>query len=183
MLITAASRKRGYCGEDYDYCGEDTPPISQVHKQLTTAAIQQMKAARLDRETRVRVYSPNGGQIGCADVGVGDNRLTFPRCFLVSDALSKIWVRFATEDERNQEEKNAPAGHQTHASSWWRISELQPRSLIHCGKDSETHIAFPTDMMGLLGDRMQAVEQTATLHFTEKPCAEDDDIPTPPHCR
>ena len=142
-----------------------------------------MKAAHLDRETRVRVYSPNGGQIGCADVGVGDNRLTFPRCFLVSDALSKIWVRFATEDERNQEEKNAPAGHQTHASSWWRISELQPRSLIHCGKDSETHIAFPTDMMGLLGDRMQAVEQTATLHFTEKPCAEDDDIPTPPHCR
>ena len=27
-------------------------------------------------------------------------------------------------------------------------------------------------MMGLLGDRMQAVEQTATLHFTEKSCAE-----------
>ena len=115
MLTTAASRKRGYCGED-------TPSISKVHKKLTTAVIQQMEAAHLDRDTRVRVYSPNGEQIGFADVGVGDNRLTFPRCFLVSDALSKIWVRFATEDERNQEEKNAPAGHQTHASSWWRLS-------------------------------------------------------------
>ncbi len=57
--------------------------------------------AEADRNTRVKVYTMDGTQIGLPGVGEGDNRLTFPRRFLVGDALrARDWIRFATPEER-----------------------------------------------------------------------------------
>ena len=153
---------------------------------LTATAVHQHErqrtAAHIDRETRVKVFTPNGEQIGIEGVGEGNNLLTFPRKSLVGDALGQTWLRFSTEKERQEEEGTPAAMHlwPAQTSSWWRISEFQPQSLIHCGKDGEGFVATPEQEMGLIGDRMHAVAHASPVHFTEKPCDDVDDTPTPP---
>ena len=95
-----------------------------------------------ERESRVKVYTQSGVQIGIAGLGEGDNRLTFPPGFLVRDALAAIWIRSATDEERPQ---NGWPGF----GSWWRISEVQPKTLIHCGENGAFCVALPNETMGL----------------------------------
>ena len=153
----------------------------------TTCAMKQMeeRTARAfwDRDTRVKVFTPSGVQIGIPGVGEGDNRLTFPRKYLVGDALSVKWIRFATAGEGPLEE-GIPEGFATLSShmqepKWWRYSELQPQSLIYCGPNGDDFVAQPDQPMGLLGNRMTALAQKAATNFTEKPCHDLEDIRTP----
>ena len=106
----------------------------------------------VERESRVKVYTQSGVQIGIAGLGEGDNRLTFPPSFLVRDALAAIWIRSATDEERHQ---NGWPGF----GSWWRISEVQPKTLIHCGENGAFCVALPNETMGLFGERLQAMPE------------------------
>ena len=115
----------------------------------------QRTAALNDKKTRVKVFTLSGEQIGIAGVGEGDKRLTFPRYWKVGDALGKTWLRFATENELKLDK------------TWWRKSEVQPQSLIHCGKDGEGFVATPEQEMGRLGDRMQALPKQEATPSTE----------------
>ena len=71
--------------------------------------------ANADRETRVVVWTVGGTQIGIPGVGEGDNRLTFPRHFVVGEALNAGfqhgWLRFAAPGEMMEDD------------TWYRIYE------------------------------------------------------------
>ena len=118
------------------------------------------------------MYTPSGEQIGISDVGEGDNRLTFPRLYLVGDALHPgvEWIRFATAAELEIDNK------------WWRKSEFQPSHLYHCVGLSQPYVAPPEDFMGLFGDRMEAKRTIVWQIVTEKPKQDAlvDGISTPP---
>ena len=73
----------------------------------------------------------------------------FPPSYKVRDALGATWIRFATDGERPQ--SGWPG-----LGTWWRISEFQPTTLIHCGADGACCVAFPHEEMGFFGDRLQA---------------------------
>ena len=81
------------------------------------------EACHLDRETRVRVWTLGGTQIGIPGVGEGDNRLTFPRHFVVGEALNAGfqhgWLRFATPREMMEDD------------TWYRIYEHPVRALVY----------------------------------------------------
>ena len=82
-----------------------TPTAQTALMALSSAMLGEfnfrMQRVNADRETRVRVYTLGGTQIGFTDVGTEDNRLTFPLRYNVGDALSRQdWVRFATAEER-----------------------------------------------------------------------------------
>ena len=76
-----------------------------------------------DREKRIRVRTSSGMQIGLPGVGENENKLTFPRRYLVGDALKAQWIRFASESDTLE----LPVGFQR---TWWAISEVQPKSLV-----------------------------------------------------
>ena len=97
------------------------------------------KDAQNDQHSRVKVRTCGGTQIGIPGVGEGDDRLTFPRRYLVADALeARIWFRFATEEEMKQDGK------------WYRISEVQPKAFVH----SNGQIANKDDEMGLISTNL-----------------------------
>ena len=137
---------------------------------LTAANLRQCEAAVLntecDRETRVRVNTAAGVQIGMPGVGEGDNRLTFPRRFLVGDALAShvTWIRFAKPEEGEV------------SGSWWRESEVQPKTLIH----ENGQAACPDQPMGMVGNTMTAIPEKRNEASEHVPCAEVDGISTPP---
>ena len=123
-----------------------------------------------DRETRVVVRTPSGMQIGLPGVGENENKLTFPRRYLVGDALKAQWIRFASESDTLE----LPVGFQR---TWWAISEVQPKSLVHC----DGSIAGLDQPMGLIGNYMLAVAQSyEKLEVEEIPCADVDSVDTPP---
>ena len=129
-------------------------------------------AAELDRETRVRVFTMDGVQIGIPGVGENKHVLSFPRRFLVRDALNcTTWIRFATDEETSQ----TPSGF---VPRWYRDFDcFIPKYLIHCnGK-----IACPDDPMGLIGQTLTAIATKASdLPFEERDCADVSSISTPP---
>ena len=107
-------------------------------------------AVKRDRTRRVKVFTMSGVQIGKPGVGESDERLTFPMRYLVGDALAGTqWIRFAADAEMKTDTR------------WWRVSECQPRTLIHCrGDDEGTDMVAATDHpMGLNGCLMQALAQ------------------------
>ena len=78
-------------------------------------------AVNSDRTRRVKVFTMSGVQIGKPGVGESHERLTFPMGYVVGDALAETqWIRFATDAEMKTDTR------------WWRVSECQPRKLIHC---------------------------------------------------
>ena len=105
-------------------------------------------AVKRDRTRRVKVFTMSGVQIGKPGVGESDERLTFPMRYLVGGALAGTpWIRFATDAEMKTD------------SSWWRISECQPTTLIHCRvSDVGTDMVAANDHpMGLTGCFMQVL--------------------------
>ena len=73
--------------------------------KLTATNLQQYLHAIIDSEcdpeTRVKVYTTGGTQIGLPGVGEGTKTLTFPRRYLVRDALNGTeWIRFASDEEK-----------------------------------------------------------------------------------
>ena len=121
---------------------------------LTQSSLASWNAAHLaaetDRTTRVKVFTMSGVQIGKAGIGESDERLTFPRRYLVRDALAGTkWIRFATEEEMMTD------------NTWWRYSECQPATLVHGFGDYEgkVMVAAAEHPMGLYGGLMQAFEQ------------------------
>ena len=119
---------------------------------LSLADAEETTDEEVKREPRVKVYTPSGQRIGIPGVGEGDNRLTFPRSYKVRDALGATWIRFATDGERPQ--SGWPG-----LGTWWRISEFQPKTLIHRGENGAFCVAFPNETMGLFGDRLQAMPE------------------------
>ena len=94
------------------------------------------EACEWDRETRVRVWTPGGTQIGIPGVGEGENRLTFPRKFEVGAALRcQTWIRFATPDERR-----------AHNNRWWMEYECPVCELVYATGEVAPHEA----LMGLV---------------------------------
>ena len=152
-------------------------------KAMLNAGTLRHAAARLDEinadmGTRVKVFTVSGVQIGIPGVGEGDNRLTFPRTYLVGEVLQVQWIRFATEAEKQEAAKSPTV---SALQTWWRYSEVQPLSLAHCSADGLCdEVASPEQHMGLVGNQMLALAQNAVVRFENKPCADVDDIPTPP---
>ena len=149
---------------------------------LNEATLRQVLRRRdesnADRDTRVKVFTMSGVQIGIPGVGEGDNRLTFPRRYLVGDALQNAWIRFATEAEKQEAAKSPTV---SAVQTWWRYSEVQPLSLAHCSADGLCdEVASPEQHMGLVGNQMLALAQNAVVRFENKPCADVDNIHTPP---
>ena len=109
---------------------------------------QRALAARRSTSARVRVYTAAGTQIGIAGVGEGENRLSFPRHFLVGDALNKgrhyKWLRFANEVLDEQYASNsAKTGSVTLAST--RMEPPRKKSTTVVGR-----IRSPAPMSGAL---------------------------------
>ena len=125
-----------------------------------------------DGDSRVRVYTAAGTLIGLPGVGENANRLTFPCRYLVGDALrDKVWIRSATDDEQAADLMLSCD------SKWWRVSELQPRTLIH----ANGLIAFCDEPMGLLGSTMTAFDSLSEVTDVEEVLPADvDGIRTPP---
>ena len=129
-----------------------------------------------DRVSRVKVYTTGGTQIGLPGVGENANRLTFPRNWLVKDALQETfatWIRFSTHEELSESPEQ-----------WWQVSEVQPQFLAHC----DGCRAWPEHEMGLVGLTMTAstqptINEGITNTVDEEKYAGDEDIdniPTPP---
>ena len=131
--------------------------------------------ANLDRETRVRVYTANGMQICLPGLGEGSDRLTFPRCYTVGAALNGAqWVRFATSAEMDEDIRN---GCSLESVQWWRVSEVQPRTLMH----QNNTVALPDDPIGLVGDIVDALPQKAKVQLVEDvlPNCDFEEVPKP----
>ena len=131
---------------------------------LTQSSLASWNAAHLaaetDRTTRVKVFTMSGVQIGKAGIGESDERLTFPRRYLVREALAGTsWIRFATEEEMMSDK------------TWWRYSECQPATLVHGFGDNEgkVMVAAAEHPMGLYGCLMQAFEQTVYVVSFDSP--------------
>ena len=134
--------------------------------QLTISALSRIGAAAANRESRVRAYTLDGVQVGLADVGQGDQRLTFPACYLVGDALrahAEHWVRFASAEEAAQ------------TGRWYAPAGFQPAALVY----ENGVVAAPTWPIGLEGCKVSVLAQDLT-RSEEKPCADVDEIKTPP---
>ena len=148
---------------------------------LTTRALNEWSTSRQrakrDPSRRIRVYTPGGTQIGLAEVGQGDNALTFPATFLCGDALKGVWIREATTQELEQD------------SLWFRpLTQAEtPSKLTHQVQGGGVPAAAsPEDYMGQYGDTMTAaITMTAeTQSSTEVPDGhgmdkELEDIKTP----
>ena len=115
---------------------------------------------------RVRAYTLEGVQVCVVGLGEGDQRLTFPAHYTVGDALrDSDWIRFASE----LEEKNT--------GRWWAKAGFQPASIIF-GNDKVASDEMP---IGMGGATVHVLLQQRHLEIVqEKPCAEVDDITTPP---
>ena len=98
------------------------PKLAPQQPQLTISALSRLGAAAANRESRVRAYTLDGVQVGLAGVGEGDQRLTFPACYLVGDALrapAEHWVRFASAEEEAQ------------TGRWYAPAGFQPAALVY----------------------------------------------------
>ena len=128
-----------------------------------------MERVNADRDTRVKVYTLGGTQIGFRDVGTEDNPLTFPRRYIVRDALRRQdWVRFATAEEKKQKD------------CWWVIAEVQPASIIY-----DDGSVAPEDLpIGFRSERVSALSQAEGLrpqaHCEVKPNKDVSEVSTPP---
>ena len=132
-----------------------------------------------DRESRVKVYTLGGEQIGIPVVGEGArntqpsvHQLTFPRMYAVGDALAcDRWIRFASPEEEREDEA---AGR---TKRWWRpFTAFRPRSLIY---DNGTH-ASDHQMIGMSGLVVTAVQESYQDSWTTKPCCDVSGIKTLP---
>ena len=170
MASSAASASRGA-----------SQPAEPQQPQLSFSALSRLGAAAANRESRVRAYTLDGVQVGLADVGEGNQRLTFPACYLVGDALrapAQHWVRFASAEEEAQ------------TGRWYAPAGFQPAALLY----ENGVVAAPLWPIGLEGCKVSVLAQDLTLSeekpcadvnqdltlSEEKPCADVDEIKTPP---
>ena len=98
---------------------------------FTTAEVEQYSRAIYDcefnRGTRVRACTSGGTQIGIFDIGDGANKMTFPRRYLVGDALQKtLWDRSAAHKEMAAGLQTCVRKRNNH------IIERMPRIQSHC---------------------------------------------------
>ena len=129
-------------------------PLRLAFHQMNASDVQQHNyqnaMALFDRDSRVKVYTIGGLQIGVPSVGEGEhNRLTFPRCFLVKDALKMSWIRFSSPEE-NADDHLAGRPKRCYRP----FTAFQPQSLVHSngmhagGNDGDSgprHIPHPLD--------------------------------------
>ena len=145
-----------------------------VHARLTREAVEMHNTICCSKEQRVKVYTPSGIQIGLPGMGQGHERLTFPRHFLVGDALNQegVWICESTTTESEE----LPAGFSPVAQKWWSIFEgFKPRSLIH----ENGCVALDDHPMGAVGSILLAIEQKHIPEFEDKVCADVDSVATP----
>ena len=144
------------------------PKLAPQQPQLTISALSRLGAAAANRESRVRAYTLDGVQVGLAGVGQGDQRLTFPACYLVGDALranAEHWLRFASAEEAAQ------------TGRWYAPSGFQPAAIVY----ESRVVAESIWPIGLKGCTVSVLaEDPRPTLSEEKPCADVDEIKTPP---
>ena len=136
---------------------------------MLTEALVSSFSHQPSRQTRVRVYTTGGTQIGLAALGERSEALAFPAHWNVGIALeSKKWARLATAEEL--------------AEDPWPLrflpDEERPSYLVH--KDGS--VAFGSQCIGLKGDILQAVTvaQLQPQPIVERMKADLSGIKTPP---
>ena len=127
-----------------------------------------------DRNSRVKIYTVAGVQVGVSGVGEKDRRLTFPVYLTVADVLGMShWIRFATGEELSE----TPVGFTLSQQQWWRELEFRPKSLVH----ANGAIAHPEDLLGLYGTYLTALYTgLGGPELEANPCADVSAINTPP---
>ena len=136
---------------------------------LSSSTLRERDLSRLlildDRDSRVKLYTLAGVQVGVAGVGEGDNRLTFPVCMMVEDVLGMThWIRYATPEELSKT-----------PTKWWRELEFRPRALAH----GNGILAQPNELLGEYGSSLTAlVQPSGGLEVETKPCADVSAINT-----
>ena len=131
-----------------------------------------MKTLSLDRRpAKFRVESYTLAGVPCIIAGLNRHAgdFTMPSHWNVRALLDPChtWIRQATEEEKAQHGK------------WYHVLNFQPAAVIH----SNGVVGIPDDTIGHAGDRITVLAQAAQVPvpaFEEVPCADVDDIPTPP---
>ena len=128
-----------------------------------------MKTLSLDRRpAKFRVESYTLAGVPCIIAGLNRHAgdFTMPSHWNVRALLDPChtWIRQATEEEKAQHGK------------WYHVLNFKPAAVIH----SNGAVAIPDDTIGLLGDRITVLAQVPVATFEEVPCADVDDVPTPP---
>ena len=113
---------------------------------------------------RVESYTIDGVPCVLAGLNRHDGDFTMPPYCRVEDVLHRTWIREATQEEKLQH------------GTWSHVLKFKPAAVIH----SNGQVAGLYDTLGLVGNRITVLAQVPVATFNEVPCADVDDIPTPP---
>ena len=130
---------------------------------------------RMDRLDRIKAYTVGGAQVAAAGVGEGTNWGTFPRAMRVCTLLGfSHWIKIL---------QTPVPGVKIQAGVHYEIMDplsFQPRTVIN----QDGTIAYPDDSLGGTGGNVITLythdRSWGGVPVEEKPCAEVDDISTPP---
>ena len=114
----------------------------------------------------LRVESYTIDDVPCILAGLNrhDGDFTMPPHYRDEDVLHRTWIREATQEEKLQHGK------------WYHVLNFQPAAVIH----SNGTVAGRHDTLGLVGNRITVLAQAPVETLEEAPCADVDDVPTPP---
>ena len=146
------------------------PPVSHGPLSLTSSSLSKrdllLDQAQSDRSRRVIARTLGGVQCCLPGLGQGEERLTFPACYMVGDALNGgEWIRLATDDELRDDDK------------WWRCLNFIPQCIVH-EDGSPATIDQP---IGIVGSEVWVLAQVReTPDCSEKPKSDLTHVPTPP---
>ena len=118
-----------------------------------------------DMESRVTAHTING--VACILPGLHrhDGDFTMPSRCRVAVCLNQEWIRPATKEETAQHGK------------WYHLLNFKPAAVIH----SNGKLARLEDTVGMYGQHITVLaEKIPVPPCEEVPCADVDDIPTPP---
>jgi hypothetical protein len=117
-----------------------------------------------DRTTRITVYDISGTQIGLSGVGEHEQRLTFPACYMVGQALeASNWIRFASIEEQAQ------------ILTWWTFAQTRPACIVYANG-----VVAPHDMpIGFDAEYVTALAQEPQIFYEDIPSGSLDDVHTP----
>ena len=122
----------------------------------------EMKSLMYDAP-RVTGYTIDGMACIFNNLSRHEGDLTMPSKFRVKD-VHQEWIRMATKEETSQHGK------------WYHLLNFKPAAVIH----SSGQVAGLYDTLGLVGNRITVLAQVPVATFNEVPCADIDDVPTPP---
>ena len=124
-----------------------------------------MEKSKRPGAPRVVGYTIGGVACTLNNVSRHEGDLSMPSRFEVGDILNQEWWRMATKEERAQHGK------------WYHVLSFMPVAVIH----SNGELARLEDTVGMYGQHITVLaEKMPVPPCEEVPCADVDDIPTPP---